>query len=352
MYMNDQKQQFYFLIIILLGTFALTFFIFRPFLHALVLAMVFAAVFKPIHKKISVRFNKWQGLAALATTVIISAVIFVPLMLLGAQIFREAGQLYYSLANSNGAEGVIGGINDLMREFQGIFPSMQGFSIDIDRYIKQGLELLLQNLNLIFSNITRIAMSLFVFLAALYYLFRDGAKMKKVIVALSPLSDTDDEIILKKLDSAANSVVKGSLFVALIQGTLASLGFAIFGVPNPVLWGSVTAVASFVPGIGTSLVIVPAALFLFLTEGAFSGFGLLAWGVGAVGIVDNFLGPKLLGRGMEPHPMFVLLSVLGGVIFFGPVGLVLGPLTVSLLFALLDLHSSSAKKGKTDVFKI
>ena len=86
--------------------------------------------------------------------------------------------------------------------------------------------------------------------------------------------------------------------------------------------------------------LTPAILFLFLTGEVFSGVGLIVWGVVAVGLVDNFLGPKLVGRGMQLHPLIILLSVLGGIGFFGPIGLLLGPLTISLLFTLLDIYFS------------
>lgn len=105
--------------------------------------------------------------------------------------------------------------------------------------------------------------------------------------------------------------------------------------------------AALIPGIGTALVLTPAIMFLFLKGEVFSGVGLIAWGMGAVGLVDNFLGPKLVGRGMRLHPLIILLSVLGGIGFFGPIGFLLGPLTISLLFALLNIYSSLTTKEKS-----
>jgi len=115
-----------------------------------------------------------------------------------------------------------------------------------------------------------------------------------------------------------------------------------------VLWGSVTAIAALIPGVGTSLVLIPAILFLFISGRFFPGFGLLIWGAGAVGLVDNFLGPKLVGRGMRMHPFIILLSVLGGIGFFGPVGFLLGPLTISLFFAFFEIYSSIKPPEKND----
>ncbi len=341
--MNDSKTQFYFLLAILAGTSLIVFFIFRPFLYALILAAVFTVVFQPLHQKMLSYTRHRHGVAALCTTAIIIIVILTPFIFLGTQIFHEAQQLYSSLADNGGKETILNIFNGLVSSFQGFFPTTSAFSISPDQYLKQGLGWLLQNLGAIFSNFTKILISSFIFLIALYYLLKDGHTLKKKIIALSPLTDTNDEAIFKKLELAVNSVIKGNLTIAFIQGVLTAVGFAIFGVPNAVLWGTVTAVAALIPGIGTALVLIPAIIFLFLSGNTLSALGLLAWGVTAVGLIDNFLGPKLVGRGMQMHPLIVFLSVIGGIIFFGPIGFLLGPLTASLLFALLDIYSSFAR---------
>ncbi len=340
---DNQKPQVYFLLTILMGTLILSFFIFRPFLYALILAMIFAIVFRPLHQKILYFTRQKQGLAAFFTTITIVAFILAPLVFLGLQIFQEASQLYSYFIDGGGKNGILNIFNGLMDNFQKLFPWPQEFSLNIDQYLKQGLSWLLQNLGAVFSNFTKLLVSAFIFLIALYYLLKDGQKLKKTVIALSPLTDIDNETIFKKIEVAVNSVIKGNITIALIQGVLTTIGFVIFGVPNPFLWGTVAAIAALIPGIGTALVLTPAIIFLFLTSSTLSGFGLLIWGVIAVGLVDNFLGPKLVERGVRLHSFLILLSVLGGMIFFGPIGFLLGPLTLSLLFALLDIYPSIAK---------
>ena len=346
---NEQKPQLYFLLAILTGTFILVFFIFRPFLYALVLAVFFATVFQPIYKKIvSITYGR-RGLSALITILIVVILVFAPLIFLGIQILEEAQQLYAYLAGDDGKNAVLNIINGLQDRFQSYFPAAQESSLGIDQYLRQGLNWLLQHLGSVFGSLAKMAASSFLFLIALYYLLKDGQKLKAAIIALSPLSDADNEAILEKLEMAINSVMKGNLLLALIQGALAFVGFAVFGVPNIVLWGSVTAIAALIPGVGTALVIAPAVLFLFLNGEVFSGVGFIIWGVGAVGLIDNFLGPKIVGRGMRLHPLIILLSVLGGIGFFGPVGFLIGPIVMSLLFALLDIYFSLMMKEKTVV---
>lgn len=340
---SNQKSKTYFLLILIAGTLILAFFVFRPFLNALLLAMVFAVVFQPLHQKILGCTRERQAAAAFLTVIITVALILIPLAFLGIQIFQEAQQLYSSLTEGGGKDNILNIFKGLIGNFQQYFSTTKEFSIDIDQYLKQGLGWLLQNLGGVFSNFAKVIVSFFIFLFALYYLFKDGQKLKRAVIALSPLADVDDEAIFKKLELAVNSVIRGNIVIALIQGILTAIGFIIFGIPNAMLWGTMAAIAALIPSVGTALVLTPAIIFLFLSGKTLPAFGLLAWGAGAVGLIDNFLGPKLIGRGMRLHPMIVLLSVFGGIGFFGPIGFLLGPLTLSLFFVLLDIYSSFIK---------
>ncbi|MEK7089548.1 MAG: AI-2E family transporter [Patescibacteria group bacterium] len=341
--MNHQKSELYFLFILLAGIFVLAFFIFKPFLYALILAIVFVTVFQPVHKKILAIIRDRKGLAAFLTTISVLIVVVAPLTLLGIQIFQEATGLYSSLTLN-------GGTTDPSRFLGDTIQSITRFSPvpidtpDISQYLKQGLSWLLQHLGSLFANVAKAIASVFIFLIALYYLFKDGYQLKRALVVLSPLQDIHDETIFNKLALAINSIIKGNLVVALIQGTLTALGFAIFGVPNVMLWGSVAAITALIPGIGTALVLLPAILYLYFSGETLFSVGLLLWGVTAVGLVDNFLGPKLTSRGMQLHPFLILLSILGGIGFFGPLGFLLGPLVLSLLFALLEIYFAIKKE--------
>ena len=106
---------------------------------------------------------------------------------------------------------------------------------------------MLQHIGPLFANVAKAMVGIFIFLIALYYLFKDGHKLKTAVVALSPLQDIHDETIFDKLVLAINSVIKGSLAVAFIQGILTAVGLAIFGVPNAVLWSSVAAITALIP---------------------------------------------------------------------------------------------------------
>ena len=116
------------------------------------------------------------------------------------------------------------------------------------------------------------------------------------------------------------------------------IGFFIFGLPSAILWGAVTAVASFIPGIGVLLIVVPGIISLYLSGNIVGAIGLLAWLLVMSTAVEAYLRPRLLGGKEKIHPMLMLFAVLGGLSFFGPIGLLLGPLALSLLLTLLESY--------------
>jgi len=335
----QEKHAHYFLLLCLAASFVVVFLIIEPFLAALILAAVFAFLFQPIYKRLLWLFGRRESLAALITTLVAVVLVLLPVTILGTQIFKETSNVYQTLT-SGGGDQVIGSIESTIGSVKAWLPLPDGVDLNLSQYAKQGFERLLSNLGAIFSSVAKILLSVFLFLIAFYFLLKDGRKLKNYLVDLSPLADSDDELVVSRLKGAVSATVKGNLTIGLIQGALTGIGFAIFGVPNAALWGSVAAVSALVPGIGTALVILPAIAYLFLTGNTFGGVGLIVWGVTAVGLIDNFLGPKLIGRGMRLHPLAVFLAVLGGLAFFGPLGFLLGPLAMSVCLALVDIYFS------------
>lgn len=342
--MNNRPRELYFLIGSITITLVLSFFILKSFLYPIILALIFVAAFDPMHRKILRFTNNKENLASLFSTTLIIIFFLTPILLLSVQITKEAQQFYVSIIENENNIGAAGAINNIRGGIANIFPFIGDSTINVEQYVKQGLNWMVNHIGSIFSNAAQFALSLFIFLISLFYFFKDGEKLKQLAIKLSPLDNTEDETILKKLSGAINSVIKGNFLIALTQGFLTAIGFLIFGVPNPILWGSIAAIAALIPSVGTALVIFPAVLFLFFAGESASALGLFVWGVAAVGLIDNILGPKLIGRGMQLHPLVILLSVLGGISFFGPIGLILGPITVSLLFALSEIYSQQTKK--------
>lgn len=344
--MNSTKLEQAFLFLLLGGAFILALLIFWPFLGSLALAAVVAAIVRPVHLFFLRHLRGWRGLAAFMTVVVSVICILIPVAFLGTQIAKEAQQLYSSLVAEDGSAYLARALEAVEKTAGQYFPIAEfsaSATADIDAYLKQGLAWIIWHLGAAFSSIASLVLNFLIFFIALYYLLRDGPEFKRHILALSPLPDSYDETVFSRLELAVDSVFKGNFAIALIQGVLTAIGFSIFGVPNAVLWGAAAALAALIPGFGTALVIIPGIVFLFLEGSSAQAVGLIIWGAFAVGLIDNFLGPKLVGRGMKMHPLLVLLAVLGGIIFYGPLGIFLGPLTLSFLFALISIHFESAR---------
>lgn len=341
--MISHKMQLEFTLILLTGGLILFFFVLKPFLTTLVLATMFAVILYPLYRRILKRVGNREAIASLITVLLSVVCILIPLTFLGTQVFHESVQLYGSLTQEDNKQNtVVALINSAGQTFENFLPgtrsSFTSLSNNIDIYIKQGLEWFINHLGVAISSASTLLLDLFIFFISFYYLLIDGSRLKQIIIKLSPLDDEEDEIIFKRLGSAVNSVIKGNLMIAFLQGILATIGFTIFGVPNSILWGTVTIITALVPYFGSSLVIIPGIIYLFIIGSSLPAIGLMLWGIFVVGLIDNILGPKLIGHELQLHPLFVLLSVLGGIALFGPIGIFIGPLTMSLLFAFISIY--------------
>ena len=344
--------QRYFLLVLLIGTAWMAFLVVRPFFSALALGAVFAVVLQPIYRSILTRVRGKESLAALSTVAVSILIVLIPIIFVSMQLLKEAQALYGSLSDADAqrvfSQWIAVNGSKLDEYVPNASQSLRELSTSIDDYARQGASWIVLNIGAAFSSIAALFLNLFLFFVTLYYLLRDGERLKNYLIELSPLKDSDDQHIVHKLAIAVNSVVKGKLAIAAIQGVIAGVGLGIFGVPNPVVWGLVAMVVSLIPPVGTALVLVPAIAYLAISGAIAPAIGLAVWSVG-VSVVDNLLGPKLMGSGMQLHPLLVLLSVLGGLALFGPVGLFLGPLSIALLLALLSLHSFIAPEHSKNV---
>ncbi len=338
--MTNNQHSYNFLLFGLIASIVLVFFIAKPFIGTVILAAVFAFLFQPIYKRVLRSQNGRESVSALLTTIAAIVLIILPIAVLGTQIFKEAGNLYQAFVNGS---GFIEAVQGVMNQVRNILPIPSDVTFDLSAYARQGLEVVISNFGNIFSSLAKTVLNILVFIMTFYFFLKDGSKLKDYFVDLSPLADEDDHFVVSRLKLSVSAVMKGSLAIGLIQGTLTGVGFATFGVPNSVLWGGVTAISALIPGVGTALVIIPAVLYLLLINNTFGAVGLLIWGVLAVGLIDNLLGPRLVGKGMKLHPLVVFLSVLGGLALFGPLGFLLGPLALSVCLALIHIYLSLNK---------
>jgi len=308
----------------------------RPYFSVIVLGIVLAVMFEPLYQRLLawLRSPSWS---AFLTTLIVLALVLLPLTLFITQLAQEAAGLYGHLSQRTDGNGLAQLITQGQQWVQRLIPEFSLNPSDVAGFVRSGLGLVVNNVGFVFAEFARIIIGFLMTLLVFYYLVKDGKSLLEHLVAASPLSDEHEHEIVATLARAINSVVRGSLVIALAQGLVAGIGFSLFSVPNPALWAGLLMLASFIPTFGTALIQVPIVIYVLLAGQTGDAIALTAWAVIVVGLIDNILRPMLVGRATRIHPIVTLFAVLGGITLFGPIGLILGPVVMSLLFALSDI---------------
>lgn len=310
-------------------------FLLKPYIGIIIASGALAIVFKPAHEKILKFLKNRKTAASLVSVLLVVLVVLAPLLLIGFQVYREASSLYLGLSNNNFSQ-----FNGWLNKADGIAQKFSpGFSLNLNarEILSPVLNFTVKHLDELFSGAARILLSLSLALITLFYFFKEGKDIKKYLISLSPLSAKNNEEIFIALKKTINASIKGGILVAVLQGITIGIGFEIFGLSNGALWGAVSMVASFIPGIGLAMVIAPAAVYLAITGNFLMVLGFLAWSLGTNAILDYLVGPKLK-KGAGLHPLLILFSVLGGISLFGAMGILIGPMIASLLVVLLKIY--------------
>jgi predicted PurR-regulated permease PerM len=310
--------------------------IFWPFWELLAFAGVLAILFQPWHQKI-LAWIKSPSWSAFFTMLLVLIIVIIPLGVIGYSLFLEANNLLNGFKTGNFSFDEAAIVGHLPVSLQAVG---RNFLENFYQWVSQLTGSAVQNITGLIANVVNFFFGCFLVFFSLFFLLRDGPRLKDFFSQILPLSKVHESVIIEKLIKATDGVIKGSFLIALIQGGVATAGFLIFGVPQPFLWGAFTVLAALVPTVGTSLSLIPAILYLLLTGHIGAGIGLIIWGVAAVGLIDNVVSPKLIGSKTSLHPLLVLFSVLGGLQVFGVLGFLFGPILMAVFVALLDIYKT------------
>jgi predicted PurR-regulated permease PerM len=310
-----------------------------PFVNVLAWASVLVILFHPIHRRI-VALTKRPSWSALLSTVIVIAVIVLPLTLLTLVVAKEVGdvaknaqELIRSLLEPRSP--VVGWImGRLGRYFDVSHLDLQGYLLD--QLEKVSGTLAARTLGLLGGVVGQI-LQIFFTIFTMYYLFRDGDRIYNAMLDAIPLNSAETRKIFDRTHEVIHASVYGVIVIAMVQGTLGGLGFAALGLPSPVVWGVVMFFLSMVPMVGSSVVWVPTAIYLAITGHYGKAVALTLWGAVVIGTIDNILRPKLVGERAKLHELLIFFSVLGGLQIWGPLGLVLGPVMIAITIALFEI---------------
>jgi predicted PurR-regulated permease PerM len=319
----------------------------KPFVGVLTWASVLVIVFYPIHRRLVQRTGR-PALSALISSALVVLTILVPVVLLTIAVFREL---------SGEAQNLQASIIYLLNPnspITGRALRWAGNYVDVEQirsgqYLTEQLkgvsgEIAGRTLGIIGGAVGALVQMFFV-VFTMYYLFRDGDRVFDAVRDSLPVERTQAVSIMERSRDVIGASVYGVLVIAVIQGALGGLAFWALGVPSALVWGVVMIFLSMIPMLGAFVVWVPAAIYLLATGHYVKAIFLVLWGTLVIGMIDNFLRPKLVGSRTKLHELAVFFAVLGGLQVFGVLGIVMGPVVLAITMTLVEIFRAVDKSS-------
>jgi len=316
-----------------------------PFLGVIAWATVLVILFYPVHKRLARRLNR-PSLAALISCVLVILIILVPIALITVAVFNEL---------TNALQSLQAGVNSLLdpnSRISGPILNFVGRFIDVSQLRSE--EFLVDRLKGVSGQIAGqtlgflgglagVIVQMFFVIFTMYYFFKDGENISRTVRDALPLEREQAEGIMVRTREVIDASVYGVISIAALQGTLGGLAFWVLGLRSALIWGVAMAFLSMVPMLGAFLVWVPAAIYLAASGHWVKALLLALWGTFVIGMIDNFLRPKLVGSRTRLHELLIFFAVLGGLNVFGVLGVVLGPVVLAITLALIDVYRTASR---------
>lgn len=313
----------------------LSWLIILPFVEVIIWATVLAVVSYPVYARW--RRRKWgPSLAALFTTVFVVLVIVVPLALVGVMLARQVPP---AIAGLQEAVPRLLDPDTRLYQFVDRYTDLDQFRDQqwlADRGRAVGAAVASRSVGLV-GDLFGVVIKMFFVLFTLYYLLKDADRIVPAIRDALPLEPHQADAVFRNSREVISASLNGVLVISAIQGAIGGVAFWVLGLPSPLLWGVVMFLLSMIPMAGAAIVWVPAAIYLGVSGHWVKAVVLALIGGGVIGMIDNLLRPRLVGERTRLHELIVFFSVLGGLQVFGVLGLVVGPVIVSVTMSLVEV---------------
>ncbi|MEM8917253.1 MAG: AI-2E family transporter [Pseudomonadota bacterium] len=323
----------------------------EPFFGAIVWAVVTAVLFLPIFDRLARAMNGRTSSAALLTLLLIISLVIVPAIILGIVLLREASDVYLRIQSGEIDFGVA------FAAFEGTLPlwvqeRMENYGLGDVAAVREKIEAFIaSSFESVIGQLINIGQSAFSFFLALgvmlyltFFLLRDGRTLISHVERAIPMQREQRDILFGKFVTVIQATIKGSIIVAILQGTIGGVIFWMLDIRGALLWGVSMGMLSLLPAIGTGLVWVPVAIYLIVTGAVWQGVVLVFCGLFIIGMVDNILRPILVGRDTRIPDYVILISTFGGLQLLGFNGIVIGPLLAALFLALWDIFARTRRE--------
>jgi predicted PurR-regulated permease PerM len=316
----------------------------EAFLSALLLAALATGLSQPLYHWVLDRVGGRTGLASALTLLTVLVVIIVPVLGFLGVVAGQALEVAQVLEPWLRERVAMIQAGDLSYKFDlpaVLRPYEAQVAEQAGKIAARVTSILFEWLTSATRGTAHLLFGLFIMLYAMFFFLRDGAAMLHRILYYIPLRSEDEDRMVARFVSVSRATLKGTVVIGIVQGGLAGIAFAVAGINGAAFWGTVMAVLSIIPGVGTALVWIPAAISLFVSGAVGASLGLTVWCVGVVGTVDNVLRPRLVGRDTQMSDLLILLSTLGGLILFGAMGIVIGPILAALFVTVWELYGEA-----------
>ncbi|MFQ5928683.1 MAG: AI-2E family transporter [Acidobacteriota bacterium] len=318
--------------------------IFQPFLLPISLAVILVSLCYPVFDWTCRKLKGRRGWAALMTCLWVTASIIVPFVVLLVLLAGEVTEVYQEFERKL-ESGELENLLDL-RDNSYLQPLLNWINLDLENIdligsfadpLQQVSLFFLRHSTALFSGLFHMITGFLIMLVTMFFLFRDGNRLMEELKTWSPFPERYEQLLVNKFQEVTSATVLGSLLTALAQGTAGGLLFWLLGISNVLFWGFLIALFSLVPVVGTGIVWVPWAIYFFAMGSLFRGIILVAAGVLVVGMIDNFLRPLFIEGKAKMHTLLVFFAIMGGIAYFGMVGMIFGPIIVAVGLTFLEL---------------
>lgn len=325
-----------FIVAMIGGLIALVYLVLTPFFVPIAWALVLAYITWPVHKRLKKQIGNWPTLCALIMVSSMVLLILLPLLWLTLIIqdnvvdsYRSLG-MYLAKGSSLLPEPVLN-IPWLGQELQRWLNAHLGDATALNQELMDWGRQRSDQLIEIFGSVGRNTAKAVFTSVVLFVLYRDGEKiLHSTKLVLVSLFGERVNLYLSTIGGASRAIMFGVILIAIVQGIIAGIGFLVFGIPNIVLLGTLTALASLVPIVGTFLIWGPISLWLLIHGQLWPALGLFLWGSFLISAADNLIRPLVISQAMRVSFVLVMFGIFGGLVTFGLIGLFIGPIVLAV----------------------
>lgn len=345
-----EKLPAYFLFAVILWVAWQLFGVVQPFMMVLIFSAIVASITFPIYAKFEVWLKGKKRLASLITCLLVVFAIVIPLIIFLLILAGQAMDLYRVI--NNYLQNV--DVTALLKWEKGniLYDLSGSYSNEVAALVQQNMDSLKNGLAesakfistfaakqsaKILADVGLSIFNLLLMFFTLYFLYKDGRFILRRMMMLSPLPMRYEKEVYRKFHEISKATLFGTFLTAIAQGVVAWIGFSIAGVPSAFFWGTAVSIFSLVPTVGTSIIWFPMGLIM-LIGGNWWGLFVLLWGFTLISTVDNLLRIIFIGSSAKINPLLIFITVFGGMLSFGLIGVIFGPMLLVLFFTFLHVY--------------